>query len=257
MVLAAPKIGETMKKYLTTILTVFLSLIFLGSFTSPAFARPIPPPSNYVVDTAGKLEQDQLDKLNTKLETINKSSKNEIAALVVPSMDGENIEDFTQEVFKSWKVGKAGLDNGVLIVIAVAERKSRIQTGSGIEGELTDLQSNDILRQNLNPHLKRDEFYQGLDETIDAVSATLESRSGAKTAPAKKIQESISPSSLVLFILLVAFGLIFLIWLFSKIGWTFGGSGFSGWGSGGGSSGGGFGGFGGGSSGGGGSSSDF
>lgn len=241
-----------MKNYLTIVFTVLLSLFSVNAmadFTPPA-------PTNYVVDTASKLDNDQLAKLNSKLDTLNKSSKNEIAVLVVPNMGGEDIEDVAQKTFRSWKIGKAGLDNGVLVVIAVEERKSRIQTGSGIGGELTDLQANDILRQNLKPHLKRGEFYQGLDETIDAVSSKLESRASTKIATKPQPME---PTLIILLVLLGLCGVIFFIWLISKISrgggssssWS---SGSSDWSSGGSSSSDSFGGFGGGDSGGGGSS---
>lgn len=242
-----------MKNYLTIVFTVLLSLFSVNAmadFTPPA-------PTNYVVDTASKLDNDQLAKLNSKLDTLNKSSKNEIAVLVLPNMGGENIEDVAQKTFRSWKIGKAGLDNGVLVVIAVEERKSRIQTGSGIGGELTDLQANDILRLNLKPHLKRGEFYQGLDETIDAISSKLDSRAGIKVAAKPQPME---PSLIILLVLLGLCGVIFFIWLISKISRGSGSgssnswfTGSSGWGDGG-SSGDSFGGFGGGDSGGGGSS---
>lgn len=158
-----------------------------------------PTPDGYVMDLAGKLSTSQRTDLNAKLNGINKNTKNEFAVLIIPTLGDELIDDVAQDTFKSWKVGKVGLDNGVLIVIAVAERKSRIQTGKGVEGDLTDLQSNDILRNKLNPHLKQGDFYGGLVDTFDAIISTVESRKLvpiSNTIHVTKAQElSTSPQS--------------------------------------------------------------
>jgi uncharacterized protein len=160
-----------MKNYLHLIITAFL--LFLTN-TAAAFEPPVP--TGYVVDMADKLSQDQIKDLNVKLKNISDTTSNQFAALIIPSLNGESIDDVAYKTFNTWKVGKAGLDNGVLIVIAVAERKSRIETGKGVGGDLTDLQSNDILRQQLGPHLRKGEFFEGLNASFDAINGTIESR---------------------------------------------------------------------------------
>lgn len=153
--------------------------------TSSAFippAAPIPP-KNYISDIGRKLSSGDLARLNQKINQINRSSKNEIAILILPELNKANIDDVAHDTFNTWKVGKAGLDNGVLIVLAVKERKSRIETGKGIEGDLTDLQSNDIIKNKLNPYLKKGDFFSGLSETVFAISNTIESREGQKSTP--------------------------------------------------------------------------
>lgn len=168
-----------------------LAFLMVALFAGNSFAYTAPPKPEsgwYIRDQAGKLSTDQLSQLNHKLESISKGTKNEIGALILSSMDGDNIEDVTQATFKAWGVGKAGLDNGVLVVISVAERKSRIQTGKGVEGDLPDLKANDILRNSLAPHLKKGDFYGGLNATFDAITASLESRHATVTTPAHTTQ---------------------------------------------------------------------
>ena len=165
------------------------ALILLIAGNGLAFDPPTP--NGYVMDMAGKLSPEQVTQLNSKLDAMNKSTKNEFAALIVQTMDGESIEDVAHKTFNTWHVGKAGLDNGVLVVIAVNERKSRIETGKGVEGDLTDLQANDILKKSLNPYLKRGDFYGGLNATFDSVSSTIESRANV-TAPTPSTGKSIS-----------------------------------------------------------------
>lgn len=165
-----------MKKYMLLLAITIAAIVV--SFNSFAFTPPTP--TGYVTDLAGKLSDSQLKQLNSKLEDLNKSTKNEFAGLIIPSLNGESIEDVANSTFKSWKIGKAGIDNGVLVVIAIAERKSRIETGKGVEGDLTDLQANDILKNTLAPYLKRGDFYGGLNATFDSLSSTIESRHSTK-----------------------------------------------------------------------------
>lgn len=175
-----------MNTYIKIVL-IALSILITGT----GFAFEPPKPTAYVVDLAGKLSPDQLAQLNAKLNGLNKTTKNEFAGLIIPTLAGESIDDVANATFKSWKVGKAGLDNGVLVVIAIAERKSRIETGKGVEGDLTDLQSNDILRNVLAPRLKQDDFYGGLSNTFDAISSKIESRSKA-TVPVVRPSGNVS-----------------------------------------------------------------
>jgi uncharacterized protein len=164
--------GELMKNYLFLITIICLSLLSIN-----VYGFEPPKPNGYIVDLAGKLTSEQLIQLNNKLDNLNKTTKNEYAGLIIPSLNGETIEDVSNSTFKSWGVGKKGLDNGVLIVIAVDDRKFRVEVGKGVEGELTDLQSNDILKYTLGPYLKKGEFFEGLNSTYDEVNKTIENRS--------------------------------------------------------------------------------
>lgn len=170
-----------MKKYIALLIVVLTTL-----FTVDALAfTPPPPPANggYVVDQTGKLSALQIQKLNQKIEQINQSTKNEFGILLLPTMNGDNIEDVANSTYKAWGVGKRGLDNGCLIVVSVKERKSRIETGKGVEGDVPDLKASDILKTNLNPHLKRGDFYGGFDDTLSALSSLIESRHNQQADP--------------------------------------------------------------------------
>lgn len=170
-----------MNKYIA-ILFVFMTTLFTTNalaFTPP----PAPEKGWYVVDQTGHMTPAQMKLLNQKIERISKATKNEFGILALQDMGGDNIEDAANATFKAWGIGKRGLDNGVLIVVAWKERKTRIETGKGVEGEIPDLKASDILKQNLNPHLKQGDFYGGFDSTLDALSSYLESRQGQKADP--------------------------------------------------------------------------
>ncbi|WP_437814324.1 TPM domain-containing protein [Sorangium sp. So ce1078] len=232
----------------------------------PALADFTPPQlAGHVVDTAGRLDPSDLRYLDEKLDRIRRQTGFEIVAFVAGSLEGETIEDVAYEAFNAWQLGQRGADNGVLLVIAPSERRVRIETGKGVGGALTDLQSNDIIRQTINPLLQQDRFRDAIDQGTTEIARTLvggtpeeERRPAPGTHPAPT---PVSPIKIgVTFVAIVAALLLALIspafrWFlwFALQALLFRGGGRGG-GGGGGS---GFGGGGGGRSGGGGSSDSY
>jgi uncharacterized protein len=144
---------------------------------------PAPADGTYVVDQTGKLSDAQKRQLNQKIEKVNRATKNEFGILLLGNMGGDSIEDVAYNTYKKWGVGKRGLDNGCLIVVSIKERKSRIETGKGVGGDVPDITAKKILDENLAPHLKRGDFYGGFDATLDALSTQIESRHAQKAEP--------------------------------------------------------------------------
>lgn len=167
-----------MKSYLVVLVALMVTLF--GATASAYTPPPAPASGWYVVDQAGKMSASQMTQLNQKIELVSKATKNEFGVLLLQDMGGDNIEDVANATYKAWGVGKRGLDNGCLIVVAIKEHKSRIETGKGVGGEVSDIQSNDILKKSLNPHLKSGDFYGGFDATLDALSGLMESRANQK-----------------------------------------------------------------------------
>lgn len=173
------------ERKMSKIISIMITLVVtLFAFNALAFDPP-PPPSDgfYVVDLAGKLSDSQKSRLNQKIEQVNRATKNEFGVLLLSDMGGDNIEDVANATYKKWGIGKRGLDNGCLIVVSIKERKSRIETGKGVEGDVPDLKANDILKKNLNPHLKTGDFYGGFDDTLGALQSQIESRHAQKADP--------------------------------------------------------------------------
>src|SRR5437899_3140972 len=110
-----------------------LAAMLIGLLARSARAEvPIPPYERYCNDLAGKLTAEERDDLEKRLEAYNKATPNEIAVIIVRSLDGEPIEDFAYRVAKAWKVGAKGKDTGVLIAVSLAERRFRIEVGKGL-----------------------------------------------------------------------------------------------------------------------------
>ncbi len=153
-----------------------LLLVFLAALVFPAqqaLAFQPPPLVGHVVDTSGKLEAGDVSYLEGRLEEVNAKTGFEIAVLVTGSLDGETIDDVAYTTFNTWGVGHAGRDDGVLLVIALADRKVRIETGKGVGGLLTDLQSSDIIEHTIGPRLADGHVREAIDDGTQAIAQDL------------------------------------------------------------------------------------
>lgn len=173
-----------MKKFALLIPIIFL---LVGAKTLLAFDIPARP-AGFVNDYADILTAEEKQTLEGKLNAFEKQTTNEIAVVTIQSLDGDVIENVAQNIFTKWGIGKkenlpAGRqgNNGVLLLVAMDERKSRIQTGYGVEGYLTDLATSYIQSDVLAPAFKEGNYYTGLD---GAVSKMIEALSGNNVIPA-------------------------------------------------------------------------
>lgn len=258
--------------------------IFLVSFFSLlfafAFAQDFPEkPSTIVNDYAGVLSADQKQALESKLVAFDDSSSTQIAVAILKSVGDYDINEYAVELGRKWGVGQSGKNNGIVIVVAVGDRKISIQTGYGVEGALPDIYVKRIIDSDIKPNFKAGNYYAGLDEATTSIIKYTKGEyknDNPRKASSKK-GGGIGSVALIIIIVIViiifmrngggggseviggrgASNALFWAMLFGSGGGGRGGnSGWGGGGFGGGSSGGGggFGGFGGGSFGGGGSS---
>jgi uncharacterized protein len=166
-------------------------------FVSNAMAwnpPPTPAPQSWISDPSHVLSDAAHARLDAKLKVINQSSANEMAALILPTLDGDSIEDAGDLTFKAWGVGKKDLDNGVLVVLSMKEHKSRISTGKGVEGDLPDLKSNDIL-QAMRPYLRSGDVEGALGYAFDQSSKVIANHKAEAQAAATKAANSQTSTS--------------------------------------------------------------
>jgi uncharacterized protein len=251
---------------------VVAAILFAVALFAPrtAFAAQklaLPPLDGHVVDTSGTLGHDDILYLDGKLESIRVRSGFAIVALVVGPLQDEPIEDVAYTAFNTWQIGAKGKDDGVLIVVAPSDRRVRIETGKGVGGALTDLQSNDIIRNDMSPLLRQGRLRDAIDVGADAVAkALVQGTPGAATGPrGPPVAQPMSPLTmaaiaggvlLVIVLLIVSPGFRSLFFTILQMFFLFGGRGGRGGGGGGGGGGSGYSG-GGGQSGGGGSSDSY
>jgi uncharacterized protein len=212
---------------------------------------------NDFTNTLSFQEWQEIDRL---LKSYEDTTSTQVVVLMVNTLDGESIEEYANKTFALNKIGQAKKDNGVLLVIAKQDSMIRIEVGYGLEGALTDALCSQIIRQEIGPHFKANNYFGGIVTGVDAIIRTTKGEyqadSRGKKAPAV---------SMGLVFLVIMFGIFVLLPMLASRRRSVIGSGghryYSGWGYGGGSSGGfgGGGGFsgGGGMSGGGGASGNW
>ena len=160
----------------------FLSILFLLwlPFLPWAFALEVPPLTGRIVDLAHLLSSDVAASLSAELAEHERKTGNQIAVLTLPSLEGEPLEEFSHRVSTTWKLGRKGTDNGVLLLVVPGERRIRIEVGYGLEGTLTDAKSAQIIRREIVPRFKSGDFPGGIAAGLKAIMGTIE---GTYTAP--------------------------------------------------------------------------
>ena len=153
-----------------------------------AAALPIPPPPDHRInDYAGALSAADRERLEDKLRARERESSNQIVVAIVRSLEGENLEDYSIRLAQAWRIGQKGLDNGVIFLIFVDDRKMRLEVGYGLEAKLTDALSSQILRQVVAPRFREgkigDGVAAGLDAIEQAIAGTYKAEPGGQARP--------------------------------------------------------------------------
>ena len=245
-----------MKKLFTILLSFFCFQIFAQK------SLPKPNPPSLVVDYANIISSHDQQQLNQKLIAIDDSSSNQIVVAIVQSLNGEVLEEVALNTFREWGIGNKKTNNGVLLLIALDERKVRIEVGYGLEGAIPDITAKDIIERDIKPAFRQGHYYSGINDAVDDIAKAAVGEYKVKRD--KKIDKKIGKFGFLIILIII----IIIVSASSGGGGGYGrrrnadwmlpllfnSGGFGGFSGGGGSSGGGFGGFGGGSSGGGGAS---
>ncbi len=250
-------------------LLVVLLLAALAGAASAALPIP-PPPDRRINDYAGVLSADERARLEGTLRARERESSNQIVVAIFRSLQGESLEDYSIRLAQAWRVGQKGLDNGVIFLVFLDDRKTRLEVGYGLEAKLTDALASQILRQVVAPRFREGKVADGIAAGLDAIEQVIAGT--YKAAPQGQAAREKGWNPVQLILLLIVVGGIFSILIpalygshIRRQGWTGGRRGWGGptiftgggWGSGGSGGGGGDFGGGGGGFGGGGASGDW
>lgn len=162
---------------------LLLACMLAVGWADAAFAqlKPVPPLSGRVVDEAGMLDAGQRERLSAVLADYEARTGSQIAVLLVKSTEPEAIEQFSIRVTDAWKLGRKGVDDGVLLMVArdnpSSLRRLRIEAGRGVQGVLTDAQSKRILQDVIAPHFRQNHYYEGLVAGVGAIATLLNKES--------------------------------------------------------------------------------
>jgi uncharacterized protein len=237
------------------------------------YAQNFPSPRGFVNDFADVISAQDEAAISRTAQAVEQATSIEIAVVTVESMAPYgSIEEFSIDLATAWGVGKEGEDNGILVVLAIAERKTRIEVGYSLEGVFTDGLTGRIMDTSMVPYFRNDDFSTGLTRAVEGIAGVIAEEydvdlAGVSVAESQKYESSGSSISLysIMMVLVVVFigggrflwPLLMLGGLSRRSRYSRGGFGVSSRGGFGSRGGGGFSGFGGGGFGGGGASRGF
>lgn len=153
----------------------------------------------YVTDRANLLSAAEEQTLEQKLEAYDRESSTQIAVVLLPNIDGADIGQYATDLGQAWGVGQNGQDNGIVLLVAIAERKVFIATGFGLEGAVPDIIAGQIIRETITPQFRQGNYFRGLSLATDAlIQAT---RGEYQARPRQAVSEDTGIDMATLFIL--------------------------------------------------------
>lgn len=211
---SASRIG-TIARWLTGL---GLALCFL--IAGAQDLKPVPPLKARVTDTIGMLTPAQRETLENVLKEQEDRTGNQIAVLLLGSTAPESIEQFSIRVADAWKLGRKGVDDGVILLVArdntPALRRLRIETGRGVQGSLTDAQSRRILEEVIAPHFRQNDYYGGLSAGVSAIAALIDKEN--LPAPPPAAQQAAGEDGIGSWLPFLLFALFFIVPMFLRGG---------------------------------------
>jgi uncharacterized protein len=189
------------------ILLIVISILFSLTAAGQNFPEPKNPPS-FVNDFAKVLTPQEISALENKLINYFDSTSTEIAIVIIRSLNGYPIDDYSIQLAQRWGIGGKKNSNGILIFVSLEDRQVFIPVGYGMEGVLTDTQAKRIIENILKPNFRKGEYYSGLDKSIDSIIS--------HAAGEYKVDKSNISSSDNYYPFLIIFSL-FIIYLLVKI----------------------------------------
>lgn len=152
-----------------------------------ALALEVPSrPEGRITDQTGTLTGSQIAALDRKLAVFESETTNQIAVLLIPTLAGDSLEDYSIRLGEKWKIGQKGKNNGVILLVVKNDRKVRIEVGYGLEGALPDAVAGTIIRSEIAPRFKAGQFYGGIEAGVSAIMAATKGEYKTQPRPKKR-----------------------------------------------------------------------
>ena len=172
-----------------------------------ATALEVPALKGRVNDYGAMLSPEAKSRIETLLKELEEKDSTQVVVLTVPSLAGDSLEDFSMRVAERWKIGRKGLDNGAILVVARDDRKVRIEVGYGLEGSLTDITAGRIIRDRIVPEFRAGRFDQGVLNGVVALTEVVRGEFQASgQPPAASGAKDLMPFLLIFVFMVFAMG---------------------------------------------------
>lgn len=191
-----------------------ISLLLLCLFPTVGSALDVPPLKAHVNDYAHILSPAAVQRIEAELTAFESSDSTQIVVLTIPSLEGENIEEYSIKVADAWKIGQKGKDNGAILLVSKGDRKIRIEVGRGLEGTLTDLLSGRIIRDEMAPRFKQGDFDGGVEAGVSAIMSVVK---GEYTATPQDVARGKKGSPRLMTLLIFLFVACIVLGALSKV----------------------------------------
>jgi uncharacterized protein len=184
-------------------LTAAFWLLLLPFVAAAADLVPLPALNARVTDLTGTLSQAQQAELESASTAIEHEKGSQVAILILPTTQPETIEQFGIRLAEAWKIGRGGVDDGVIIIVAKEDRKMRIEVGYGLEGAIPDAVAKRIVAEVMAPQFRQGDFAGGLHSAITALGKQI--RGEALPAPEAEPMAGVNLDNAIWLLLVVAF----------------------------------------------------
>jgi len=191
-----------------------LGFVTVGLHASQVAALSVPPrPADIpIVDQTNTLTPDQKASLAAQIATERAESGNQIAIVIVPTLENGALEDYSLSIAREWGIGTGQNNNGVLLLVVKNDRVLRIEVGTGLEGALTDIQSGRIIRNDIRPLFQQEKYFEGIQVGLTNIIASI---NGEYTATSTNVDPVRLPWELIF-----GFGFLIFSWLGSILART-------------------------------------
>ncbi|MDB5018692.1 MAG: methanol dehydrogenase, partial [Mucilaginibacter sp.] len=188
-------------------LTILFSLLLIGFM---AFAQQLPPKSSTLVtDYTNTLSEGDKQQLESKLVAFDDSTSTQIAVVLIKSVGDYDINDYGLKLGRAWGIGQQGKNNGIVVLVAIGDRKVTIQTGYGAEGAVPDAITHEIIQNDITPRFKQNDYYGGLNTATDDLMKYMKGEYKSSKKPQQPQQSFGGSIFIVLFIVIFILILIF------------------------------------------------
>ncbi len=150
-------------------------LIVFAALTAHAqsLLQPVPPLTGHVIDTSGTLQPAQVAALDAKLATLEQEKGSQVVVLMVPTTAPEDIAAFANRVGNAWKIGRKDVGDGLIVLVAVQDRRMRIEVAKTLEGAVPDIAAKQVIDEAMAPRFRNGDYAGGLNAAVDQLAARI------------------------------------------------------------------------------------
>lgn len=181
-------------------LLAFFLLLSTGAWAADGGLVPVPPLRTQVTDLTQTLTAAEQQALEQKLSAFAQQKGSQIAVLIVPTTQPEEIEPFSIRVVDQWKLGRKNVDDGALLIIAKNDRRMRIEVGRGLEGALPDAIAKRIIAETITPHFRSGDFAGGVTAGVDQMLSVIQGESLPPPVPTREAGDNLMGTLFMVFL---------------------------------------------------------